>query len=609
MEFSFNRKKALYILGYHLIVIVLFLFLFFKGEVNFDLLFAYKVFFNPFAFKSVFYYLYGYYGYLGIIIAYAISSIYLMLSLWHNDSITKKILIIHGLVPLWGSIYGYIFYHSTFIKFGFFGEILGYVLKYYCVGWTVWIFYFFSVLGFVFIMQLKNIIILIKFFYYILEKLKIIAFLKYFYTYGISWLFFFMPVLKKYYKSKNYINIDNLINRSIYADFYSLSQNFAIDYYLSGSQVEENREILPCQCIIKKDNTLKVYKGEINKEEVDLLLEAFMHFDIQLMFVASMVGPLLNTIIVTPHANIKLSKINQVLSDVARIIGKPDMRFIYPVIGYPHAVAFEYAHYQINILHFLDYAHDDYFLNSTPLTVLLGVNTCGAPYYIDIAKAPHMLLAGTTGSGKSNILNLCIAELIWKNSVKTVQLILLDPKKSEFFLFQSLPHLLFPIAQSLKEIEEAIIHAIMIMEQRYDLFNKAYCKNIYEYNETYEPISFIVIFIDEYADIVIQSKSTELKIIRLLQMSRAAGMHVIIATQRPSADIISSIVKSNLPVRIACKVISAINSRIILDIDGAEKLLGNSDILILVNNKYDRVHGLFISTEVIEKVVKCVERF
>jgi S-DNA-T family DNA segregation ATPase FtsK/SpoIIIE len=317
----------------------------------------------------------------------------------------------------------------------------------------------------------------------------------------------------------------------------------------------------------------------------------------------SIIGPLVNMIIFTPDKNVKLLKINQVLPDIVRIVGKTDMRLIYPVANYPHSIALEYCHNNISILNFLDYAYDEFFLSSNPLNIILGVNTIGIPFYIDIAKAPHILLAGTTGSGKSNILNLFIVGLIWKNTVNQVQLILLDPKKSEFFLFQSIPHLLFPIAQNIIEIENAINNAVLIMEERYELLNKFQCKNIYEYNLKYSQLTFIVIIIDEYADIIIQSKNIELKIIRLLQMSRAAGIHVIVATQRPSADIISSIVKSNLPLRICCKVVNSINSRIVLDMDGAEKLLGNSDMLLFCNNQYDRVHGLFIDSATIELIV------
>ena len=602
-NFSFNVKFGMYILGYHLIIILFLLFLLKNGDVNFDLIFNYKVLFNPYAYKSVFYYLYGYYGYLGIIAAHIISITYIIVALWYETTISKRILFIHGLLPLYGSVYGYLFYKKVFINFGFFGEILGYLLNFYFQSWTQIIFYIGGLALLLFSIQYKNIVKIIFWSYFILEKMRIIGLIKYMYKYFISWVFFFIPLLKKYYKSNNYINIEALINRSIYADFYKVSQNYGIKNVFDKQ--EANKELLPYQCITVKKDTIMNYNIEMNDVEKNLLLEAFMHFDIQLTYVNSMIGPLVNTIIVTPEKNAKLIKINQLLPDIARIIGKPDMRCIYPVADYPHSISFEYCHHTSKLLNFLEYADDTFFLHTSPLTLLLGVNTLGIPYYIDIAKAPHILLAGTTGSGKSNILNLCIVELIWKNSDKEVQLLLLDPKKSEFFLFQSLPHLLLPIAYSIDEIENAIIKATMIMEKRYNLFNQCQCKNIYEYNEKYEKLSYIVIVIDEYADIVIQSKMIELKIIRLLQMSRAAGIHIILATQRPSADIISSIVKSNLPMRIACKVISTINSRIILDVEGAEKLLGNSDMLISFNNKYDRVHGLFINTQTIEQVVNC----
>lgn len=360
---------------------------------------------------------------------------------------------------------------------------------------------------------------------------------------------------------------------------------------------------MPYKLLFNKSKDIKKFSDKVSDSDIELIIDTFNFFNLSMCYNFSMVGPLVNIIIFTPDKNVKLLKINQVLPDIIRIIGKTDMRLIYPVINYPHSVAFEYSHNNISILKFLDYAYDEFFLSSSPLNIILGLNTNGIPFYIDIAKAPHILLAGTTGSGKSNILNLFIIELIWKNSFNQVQLILLDPKKSEFFLFQFIPHLLFPIAYTIVEIENVINNTILIMEQRYELLNKFQCKNIYEYNIKYFQLTFIVVIIDEYADIIIQSKSIELKIIRLLQMSRAAGIHVIIATQRPSADIISSIVKSNLPLRICCKVVNAINSRIVLDIEGAEKLLGNSDMLLFFNNKYDRVHGLFVDSATIELIV------
>jgi hypothetical protein len=604
--FSFHIRKNIFILGYHFLIIAFFIFLFFNATVNFDLLFNYKLIINPTAYKSIFYYLYGHYGYIGIIIAHIISSIYIIIALLKNIPTSKRILLIHGLVPLYGSLYGYLFFTKKFINFGFFGEIIGYLFTIYTKSYNIILFYLLFLFLIIIILQTKNIIMIINTIHIILKKTKIISLIKYIYTYFISWLLFFIPFLKKYYQSKYYINIDELIHKSIYKDFYNISAYSTIHINSNkNNNTENDQNIIPYKFIRIEGNETKKYQLEADEDDRNLLIDSFSHFGITLNYVTSTIGPLLNTIIVTPGKEIKLSQINHLLPDIARIIGKPDIRFLYPIIEHPHSVAFEYSHNNSNILHFFQYAFDDYFLHNSPLTILLGLNSIGSPYYIDITKAPHILLAGTTGSGKSNILNLCITELIWKNSCQEVQLILIDPKKSEFFLFEAIPHLLIPIAQSIREIEEAIEFAIQIMEERYNLFNKNKCKNIYQYNEQNNKLSFIVIIIDEYADIVIQCKSIEVKIIRLLQMSRAAGIHIIIATQRPSAEIINSIIKSNLPMRIACKVTSSINSRIILDSEGAEKLLGNSDMLLFFNNKYDRVHGLFISVETIEKITDC----
>ncbi len=606
-DFTFNGRKTLYILGYHLLVILFLMILLFYSSINFDLLFSYKILFNPLAYKSVFYYLYGYYGFLGIIFSHIICSVYILIALFHKTFISRRILIIHGLVPILGSMYGYFFSNKMFINFGFFGEILGYIFDFYFGRLKYIIFYLLLLFLLLIIVQLNNMIIILNALYLIIEKLKIVAVIMHFYKYFISWLLFFIPFLKNKYKSRNYINIESLINKSIYKDFYNVSKCNNIENLVDIKENGNKELLLPFECIKNGIKNHKNYIIEVSYEEKNLLLDVFNDFGIKLDYKISMQGPMVNTVIFTPDKNVKLSKIQQLLPDVGRIIGRNDIRFIYPLNKYPHSVAFEYANFQVNILSFLEYAYDEFFLQSSVLNLLLGVNSFGDPYYIDIAKAPHVLLAGTTGSGKSNILNLFIVGLIWKNAISEIRLILLDPKKSEFFLFASLPHLLIPISQSIKEIEDAVVYLVNIMEERYSLFNKLQCKNIYEYNDKFEKIPFIVMIIDEYADIVIQSKFIEIKIIRLLQMSRAAGIHIILATQRPSADIISSIVKSNLPMRIACKVINSINSRVVLDIDGAEKLLGNSDMLISFNNKYDRVHGLFVDNKTIGIIVKCFD--
>jgi S-DNA-T family DNA segregation ATPase FtsK/SpoIIIE len=454
-----------------------------------------------------------------------------------------------------------------------------------------------SFLLFLFIIKLKTIHIIFK-------RLYILALFEYCYAVILSWLFFFIPFLKRIVPGRGHVSIESLIHQSIYSDFYNIMKDDT-DYLLLEESLVDYKNannMLPHQIIPNTNTIMPDYHIGVDANDIQLLIDTLNYFAIKVIVVKSIEGPLVNTIIVTPDKEVKLSKINSLLNDIARICGKSDLRIIYPLGDYPHSIAFEYAHHKQKTIYFFDYAYEKNFIESGPLVFLLGVNTFGIPFYLDIAKAPHVLVAGTTGSGKSNMLNLIIIELIWKNNKNTISLILIDPKKSEFFNYSIFPHLLFPIANLMSDIEVVIKNTLDIMDERYDLFQKNQCKNINEYNQKHLPLNFIVLIIDEYADIVIQSKQLESKIIRLLQMSRAAGIHVIIATQRPSADIINSIIKSNLPVRMACKVINSINSRVILDIDGAEKLLGNSDMIILINNVYSRVHGLYIDQESIEKI-------
>lgn len=429
----------------------------------------------------------------------------------------------------------------------------------------------------------------------------IIRTLKTFKQYLIAWLRFFIPKTK-YTSFESKYNIEQAIYESIHKDFFNTCQLCNIPIIETEKTIEKNQ--LPYQKILSnKAHNIKIYNQEISENEKKLFFDILDFFAIKGTYVTSFVGPSINTIIFIPDLTTKLQKIHNSIDDIARAFGHPDMRILYPVEGFSYSIGFEYPHHQKEIIYFQEYAYDKYFIGNNPIEILCGLKTNGLPYYIEINKAPHILIAGTTGSGKSCILNLFIISLIWKNSFESVRLILIDPKKTEFFMYHTLPHLLFPVAYEIAVIEEYIIKINKIMEERYDLFKTKEVKNLEEYNKKYQSIPFIIIIIDEYADIIIQSKTIEIKILKLLQMSRAAGIHIIIATQRPSADIINSTLKSNLPLRIACKVSSSIDSRIILDIEGAQKLLGNGDMIILDNAKYHRVHGLFINNELIETII------
>jgi len=242
---------------------------------------------------------------------------------------------------------------------------------------------------------------------------------------------------------------------------------------------------------------------------------------------------------------------------------------------------------------------------------LFSIDTKGNPYVLDITKAPHILISGTTGSGKSSIIHSCIISILWKYSPENISLVLIDPKYVEYAYYEKIPHLALPIARSIDEIENSLNYCLDKMRERYKILSEKKVKNIKEFFEKYpeENISmpYLVIFIDEYADIIMQKKSLEDSIIRLAQMSRAAGIHIILSTQRPSVNIVTGILKANFPTRIACKVSSSIDSRVILGIDGAERLLGGGDMLIFNNSGLiERFHGIYIDLETMEKVINKV---
>jgi S-DNA-T family DNA segregation ATPase FtsK/SpoIIIE len=247
----------------------------------------------------------------------------------------------------------------------------------------------------------------------------------------------------------------------------------------------------------------------------------------------------------------------------------------------------------------------------SPLTIILGKDIVGKPFITDLKKLPHLLIAGTTGSGKSVGINSMILSLLYKNSPDNLKLVMIDPKMLEFSMYNDIPHLLTPVITKAGDAINALSNMVAEMERRYTLMSQTKTKNIENYNEKakkegYDAFPYIVVVIDELADLMMTSgKDVEYSIARLAQMARASGIHLIVATQRPSVDVVTGLIKANLPSRLSYKVGQKVDSKIILDSMGAESLLGRGDMLFTPPGMSGlvRIHAPWSSEDEIEKVV------
>jgi len=375
---------------------------------------------------------------------------------------------------------------------------------------------------------------------------------------------------------------------------------------------EIKEEKLKPQLVFRKDIVENFQFEEDNSdfefEDLSKLIEEkFLEFNIKGKVINWTIGPVITRYEFEPAAGIKLSKIQSLSDDLTLRLKTSDVR-ITPPLPNKGLIGIEVPNKKRKIVYFKKLIENDEFINSKkPLLFALGVEVDGKPRYEDLSKMPHLLIAGSTGSGKSVCINTIIASLIIKNTQKTLRFLLIDPKMVELSLYEGIPHLLMPVVKDRKMAVKVLKMAVAWMEYRYKLLAKVGAKSLESYNNKtgdYKP--YIVIIIDEFADLILtQGKEVEGPIARLAQMARAVGIHLIVATQRPSVDVITGIIKANFPVRIAFKVPSKVDSRVILDITGAEKLLGKGDMLYIPpgSSEPQRLHGAFISEDEIIKMV------
>lgn len=329
-------------------------------------------------------------------------------------------------------------------------------------------------------------------------------------------------------------------------------------------------------------------------------------------------GPTVTRYEVQPHAGVKVSKITGLADDIALSLAAQSVRIEAPIPG-KSAIGIEVPNTAKDVVMLRDILESSAFQGTqSRLAFAVGRNIAGEAIIGDIAKMPHVIIAGATGSGKSVCTNSIIMSILFHATPDEVRLILIDPKIVEFRVYENIPHLLIPVVTDPKKAAGALNWAVQEMERRYQTFADNGVRDLGDYNrkikqqqEDAAPLPQIVIAIDELADLMMTaSKEVEDAICRLAQKARAAGMHLIIATQRPTTDIITGLIKANIPSRIALSVMSQVDSRTILDTSGAEKLLGHGDMLYLPNGmpKPIRVQGCFVSTEEIEKTVAFIKQ-
>lgn len=353
----------------------------------------------------------------------------------------------------------------------------------------------------------------------------------------------------------------------------------------------------------------------VNETEIDQqisnLLDKLRKFKIDGDVVRTYTGPIVTTFEFRPAPHIKVSKILTLQDDLAMALKAQTIRIQAPIPG-KDVVGIEVPNQNLETIYLKEILESEVFKNaSSPLTMALGKDIVGAPFVTDLKKLPHLLIAGTTGSGKSVGINAMLLSLLYRNSPQTLRLMMIDPKMLEFSIYNDIPHLLTPVITEAKKAITALANMVAEMERRYKIMSQTRTKNIESYNEKMkeeggEQFPYIVVIIDELADLMMTSgKDVELYIGRLAQMARASGIHLIVATQRPSVDVVTGLIKANLPSRISYRVGQRIDSKVILDQMGAESLLGRGDMLFTPPGSPGviRLHAPFASEKEIETIV------
>ncbi|MCX7957558.1 MAG: DNA translocase FtsK 4TM domain-containing protein [Deltaproteobacteria bacterium] len=395
--------------------------------------------------------------------------------------------------------------------------------------------------------------------------------------------------------------------------------------------VSDGEYILPSTSLLKATprNARKINEEEL-KEYARRLEEKFRNFDIESRVVNIRPGPVITMYEMAPGPGVKLSKILALSNDIAMALEATKVRILAPIPG-KSVVGVEVPNREREGVFLREILEDKAFTDSNKILPLaIGKNSEGAPFVVDLTKMPHLLVAGATGAGKSVSVNTMLMSILFKHHPDEVKFILVDPKVVELSIYEGIPHLMLPVVTDPQKAAIALKWAVNEMEKRYHKLAMLGVRDIVNFNKkadkilkgdekipegyeemTGEPLKkleYIVLIVDEFADLMmVAPKDVESCVTRLSQMARAVGIHLILATQRPSTDVISGIIKANFPARISFRVASQIDSRTILDSQGAEALLGMGDMLVYLpgaSNRLERVHGAYVDEEEIKEVVK-----
>lgn len=351
-------------------------------------------------------------------------------------------------------------------------------------------------------------------------------------------------------------------------------------------------------------------------EQGENLVEALSYFQVQANIESIVQGPAVTQFEITVGQGTKVSKVRNLADDIKLALAAKDIRIDAPIPG-KRSIGIEIPNRISRSVRLSEVTDSDSFRNSdSPLEAALGLDLTGKPVTIDLRKMPHGLIAGATGSGKSVCINSILVSLLYKSNPNELKLMLIDPKMVELAPFNHIPHLVSPVITDVKAATAALKWAVEEMERRYQLFMHSGARKIEAYNKMCDEngmhaqkLPYLLIVIDELADLMMMSpQDVEDSIVRITQKARAAGIHLIVATQRPSVDVITGLIKSNIPTRIAFSVSSQIDSRTILDAQGAERLLGRGDMLYLGNGMSapTRIQGTFVTDEEIEEIIEFV---
>ncbi|WP_162970048.1 DNA translocase FtsK [Helicobacter pylori] len=396
-----------------------------------------------------------------------------------------------------------------------------------------------------------------------------------------------------------------------------LSENKEILDGLDYGEVQKPKDYeLPTTQLL---NAVCLKETSLDENEIDQkiqdLLSKLRTFKIDGDIIRTYSGPIVTTFEFRPAPNVKVSRILGLSDDLAMTLCAESIRIQAPIKG-KDVVGIEIPNSQSQIIYLREILESELFQkSSSPLTLALGKDIVGNPFITDLKKLPHLLIAGTTGSGKSVGVNAMILSLLYKNPPDQLKLVMIDPKMVEFSIYADIPHLLTPIITDPKKAIGALQSVAKEMERRYSLMSEYKVKTIDSYNEqaennSVEAFPYLIVVIDELADLMMTGgKEAEFPIARIAQMGRASGLHLIVATQRPSVDVVTGLIKTNLPSRVSFRVGTKIDSKVILDTDGAQSLLGRGDMLFTPpgTNGLVRLHAPFATEDEIKKIVDFIK--